>query len=98
MKTKHVLLFLSIIISFGIISCHKGSSTSTTIGNWVSKSDLDGVARSEAVSFVVNDTAYIGTGYDGNVRLNDLWQYDAVKNFWTQKADFPGVPRSSAVA
>lgn len=99
MKTKHVLLCLSIvsIITFEI-SC-KGSSASTTLtGNWVTESDLDGVARSEAVSFVINDTAYIGTGYDGNIRLNDLWQYDAVKNYWTQKADLPGTPRSSAIA
>ncbi|MGH2564622.1 MAG: hypothetical protein ACRDE5_08920, partial [Ginsengibacter sp.] len=62
MKTKHVLLCLSIvsIITFEI-SC-KGSSASTTLtGNWVTESDLDGVARSEAVSFVLNDTAYIGT-------------------------------------
>jgi len=66
MKTKHVLLYLS-IISVGIISCKGSSSSTTVIGNWVTESDLDGVARSEAVSFVVNDTAYIGTGYDGNL-------------------------------
>ncbi|HVZ55719.1 MAG TPA: hypothetical protein VG870_03590, partial [Chitinophagaceae bacterium] len=34
----------------------------------------------------------------GEKRLNDLWQYDPAKDFWLQKADFPGVARSSAVA
>ncbi|MEO8415509.1 MAG: kelch repeat-containing protein [Ginsengibacter sp.] len=97
MKTKQALLLLS-IISFGILSCSKSSSTATVLGNWVSKSGFDGVARSEAVSFVINDTAYIGTGYDGTSRLNDLWKYDAVKNFWEQKADLPGAARNSAIA
>ena len=98
MKTKHALLLLSIVFSGILLSCHSSSSTTTTVGNWVTKSDFDGVARSEAVSFVIGDTAYIGTGFDGTNRLNDLWQYDAVNNFWVQKADFPGAARSSAVA
>jgi N-acetylneuraminic acid mutarotase len=102
MKANQALLLLS-VISFGILSsCSKSSTnTTSTLGNWVTKSEFDGVARSEAVSFVVGDTAYIATGYDGNVRLADLWQYTAQANnlgYWTQKADFPGTPRSSAVA
>src|SRR5665647_651881 len=97
MKTKQALLLLS-IISSGILSCSKSSTTTAVTGNWISKSDFDGVARSEAVSFVINDTTYIGTGFDGTSRLNDLWQYDAVKNFWEQKADLPGTARSSAIA
>jgi N-acetylneuraminic acid mutarotase len=97
MKTKQTLLLLS-IISLGILSCSKSSTSTSLTGNWVSKSDFDGVARSEAVSFVINDTPYIGTGYDGSNRLKDIWEYDAVKNFWVQKADLPGTPRSSAIA
>lgn len=98
MKTKQALLLLSVIISLGIASCSKSSTSTAVTGNWVSKSDFDGVARSEAVSFVLNDKAYIGTGYDGNTRLKDLWVYDATSNFWEQKADLPGVARSSAIA
>jgi N-acetylneuraminic acid mutarotase len=97
MKAKQTILLLSVISSI-ILSCGKGSSSTTVIGNWVSKSDFDGVARSEAVSFVINDTAYIGTGFDGTNRLSDLWEYDAVKNFWIQKADLPAPGRSSAIA
>ncbi|MEO8764264.1 MAG: kelch repeat-containing protein [Ginsengibacter sp.] len=97
MKTKQALLILS-ILSYGIVSCSKSSTSATVTGNWISKSSFDGVARSEAVSFVINDTAYIGTGFDGNVRLNDIWEYDAVKDFWIQKADLPGAPRNSAIA
>ena len=98
MKTKQTTTTFEYYFLSGILSCGKGSTSTTVIGNWVNKSDFDGVARSEAVSFVINDTAYIGTGFDGTNRLNDLWEYDAVKNFWIQKADFPGSARSSAVA
>lgn len=99
MKISKALLFLPILAA-GFISCNSTSS-STVLGNWVTKSSLDGVVRSEAVSFVVNDTAYLGTGYDGNVRLNDMWVYHAVSGApgsWEQKADFPGTPRSSGIA
>jgi len=98
MKAKQALLLLSVISSVISISCSKSSSSASVTGNWVSKSDLDGVARSEGVSFVINDKAYVGTGYDGNVRLNDLWVYDATNDFWAQKASLSGTARSSAIA
>jgi N-acetylneuraminic acid mutarotase len=97
MKTKHALLYLG-IISFGIFSCKKTTTTAAT-GNWVNRSEFNGVVRSEAVSFVVNDTAYIATGYDGNSRLSDIWSFNPAGNgSWTLRAAFPGTPRNSAVA
>ncbi|MFT3935621.1 MAG: kelch repeat-containing protein [Chitinophagaceae bacterium] len=98
---KRVFSYFLLIGSslFLLYSCTKStSSSSDLVGNWVTISDFDGVARSEAVSFVIGDTAYISTGYDGTVRLNDTWKYDADKNFWLQRATFPGAARSSAVA
>ena len=80
-------------------SCTKTSSTSNdTSGNWVTRSSFEGVTRSEAVAFVIGDTAYVATGYDGTNRLQDLWTYDPVQDSWNQDADLPGVARSSAVA
>jgi len=79
--------------------CTKSTSSSTAgEGNWVNRSELEGVGRSEAVCFTVNDKAYLGTGYDGTNRLKDFWEYDADQNFWTQKAEFPGTARNSAIA
>ncbi len=98
-RIKHITFFgiLSIPLFFG--SCTKTSSTSsTTDGNWVTRSEFEGVARSEASTFVINGKGYITTGYDGTNRLQDLWQYDASLNSWRQLALFPGTPRSSAVA
>lgn len=88
------ILGFSLLIS----SCTKTSSTTAdTNGNWVKKSDFEGVTRSEAASFVINDSAYITTGYDGTNRLQDLWKYDATQNAWLQKAALPGVARNSAI-
>lgn len=105
-KLKNVLLTamsfagLSMALSPVLSSCSKSTST-TILGNWVTQSEFDGVARSEAVSFVIGDTAYIGTGFDGTNRLNDMWSFSSTAGatgFWFQEADFPGVARSSAVA
>ena len=97
-KLKNFTLLSILSIPLLISSCTKSTTTTTVLGNWVTRSEFEGVARSEAVSFVLNNKVYIGTGYDGTNRLQDLWQYDPVLNSWRQKATFIGAPRSSAVA
>lgn len=87
------------IASFSVIvlnSCSGGDSADL-LGNWVRQSDFDGLARCNAVGFSIGSKGYIGTGYNGDIRLKDFWQYDVSKNSWTQKADFPGVARNGAV-
>ena len=54
-------------------------------------------ARNHAVSFVIGDTAYIGTGDKGST-TTDFWKYVPATKIWTQIADFPGSRRSHAVA
>ncbi len=98
MKRLKYYFFLPASIVLILISCAKSTSTSTdTSGNWLKRSEFDGNARTEAASFVIGDTAYIGTGYDGTNRYVDFWAYDPVQNFWTQHAQFPGIARNSAV-
>lgn len=95
MKTIKPLLLAGVL--FIAVSCSK-STSSTNTGNWVNQSELNGVVRSEAASFVVNDTAYIATGYDGTNRLSDVWSFNpSGTGFWTLRAQFPGTPRNSAV-
>ena len=96
---------LIVIIGFAGASCHKSSTQDPlTIGNWVKRSTFDGVGRSGAVSFVIGDTAYVGTGYPGNAQsggtaqLGDLWKYDIDNNYWIQRATLPGIGRREAVA
>jgi hypothetical protein len=99
-KIKNVTAIVISILGLLIIfpSCKKSNTTTTVVGDWQVRSELDGVARSEAASFVIGDSAYMATGFDGTHRLGDLWQYNPALNSWRQKADLPGSPRSSAVA
>lgn len=100
MKRLKYLFFLPASIVLILVSCAKNTDTSTaadTSGNWLKRSEFEGNARTEAVSFVIGDTAYIGTGFDGTNRYKDFWAFDPVKNFWIQRAQFPGVARNSAV-
>ncbi|MBD2703036.1 galactose oxidase [Spirosoma sp. BT702] len=81
-----------------LIGCNGTSSTVSTLGDWVKRSDLEGVARYQASGFVVNNIAYMGTGTNvSNERLQDFWAYDPARNAWTQKADFAGGARYAAV-
>jgi Galactose oxidase, central domain len=92
----HVFSLFCLTVLF---SCHKNSVPYTQQGNWVTMSQLNGPARSEAVSFVINNFAYLGTGWDGlNTRYSDFWKYDPVNNIWLQVASMPdSAARSSGV-
>ncbi|MFI5186765.1 MAG: Kelch repeat-containing protein [Chitinophagales bacterium] len=99
-KTQAYLLGGSLIILSFLItqSCVKHSDTTTLIGNWSRSSDFDGNARSEAVTFIIGDFAYLATGTTDRDRYNDVWEYSLARQYWAQKADFPGVARNSAIA
>lgn len=96
--TKTRFLLYLIVLMFSIVSCDGGDDDEITDGDWWERSDFDGVPRSDAVSFVIDGKAYVGTGYDGDDRLNDFWQYDPSNNYWTKVANFPGAARNGAVA
>jgi N-acetylneuraminic acid mutarotase len=79
--------FLGLTV-FTLASCTSNSDT-TKLGNWIKRADYQGDARREAVSFVIGDTAYVGTGFGGTgdgAKLNDFWKYDPVKDAWTAMA------------
>jgi len=65
---------------------------------WSQKANFTGAPRKEAVSFVVGQTAYVGTGAALSGLKNDFYAYDPNTNSWTQVADFAGTPRQAAVA
>src|SRR5579864_5874379 len=92
--------FLTLIILSVFLSCSKSSVPYTQSGNWVTESQLNGPARSEAVVFVIGNFAYLGTGWDGlNTRYTDFWRYDPANNIWSQVTSMPAnTARSSAIA
>ena len=62
---------------------------------WTQKSDLPGSARRDAVSFVIDNYAFVGSGMDSisgptGTTLKDFWRYDPTTNTWSAIADFPG--------
>jgi N-acetylneuraminic acid mutarotase len=100
MKSTFLFGYFVLAGAMLVAGCHS-SSTTTTLGNWIRRSDFNGVARSGAVCFVIGDTAYVGTGFDGTNRLSDFWKFDPTVNGgyggWIQIADFPCVARNGAV-
>jgi N-acetylneuraminic acid mutarotase len=62
---------------------------------WTQKADLPGAGRRDAVSFVIDNYAFVGSGMDsvsgptGNT-LKDFWRYNPSTNSWSTVADFPG--------
>ena len=46
--------------------------------------------RNHAVSFVINNKAYIGTGYAEYEYFYDFWEFDPQTNAWVRKADYGG--------
>lgn len=68
-------------------------------GNWAKVSELPLKGRTEAVSFTIGNSAYLGSGIDSSGRyLGDFWKFDAATNTWEQVAGLPsGEERASAV-
>ncbi|MDP4220245.1 MAG: kelch repeat-containing protein [Bacteroidota bacterium] len=64
---------------------------------WTKKFDLPGVMtnRLNGIGFSIGMKGYVGLGLDTVLgscdRKKDLWEYDAVLDSWSRKADFPDV-------
>ncbi|MHA4811726.1 Kelch repeat-containing protein [Flavitalea flava] len=100
-RSVYLLAFSILVIGFFAgSSCSKPGLSNTQFGNWIQAAPIGNFPRSNAVSFVIGDTAYVGLGYNetvpGNHRLKDFWSFSATTG-WTQLPDYPGVPRSNAV-
>lgn len=72
----------------------KRNTASQTTGSDVY--DYSGVARNNAVAFVVGSYGYVATGSNGSVRT-DCYQYDPTMDTWTKLNPFLGSARSYAV-
>jgi hypothetical protein len=97
---RNFILCLLFALSTILNSCHKSPCCviDASSGNWIKRSTFPGIARAEAISFVIGNYAYLGTGVDVNFkRLNDFWQYDPVNDAWSQKANLPANSRNSAI-
>ena len=62
---------------------------------WFSEAEIEGLnfpgdARNSAVSFVIGDTAYVGTGGNSDTTTTSFWKYVPSTKVWTRIADFTG--------
>jgi N-acetylneuraminic acid mutarotase len=99
-KSSLTLLIASTaLLQFG---CKDDNKNPDLVGNWYKKGvpSFGGSPRTGAVSFLINNIGYIGTGYTSEsvARTNDFWSYDAGSKIWSQVAPFPGTTRNDAVA
>jgi N-acetylneuraminic acid mutarotase len=81
-----------------ILSCDDSSGDETITGNWVKVSPFKGRPRSGAVTFTVDNVAFVGLGYDGDAYLGDFYSYNAGEGYWESRTSFPGTFRERAVA
>lgn len=91
-------VYFLLFCTFCLAACNNEDDTVDPVGNWTQISPIEGVARNAAVVFVINDKAYVGTGYDGDERLTDFWEFDAANQTWKQVANFGGSARNNATA
>lgn len=87
---RYLKVYFLALTVITLASCTSSDDT-TKLGNWIRRADYSGNARRDAVSFVIGDTAYVGTGEgvgSDNLshKLNDFWKYDPVKDAWTSMA------------
>jgi N-acetylneuraminic acid mutarotase len=79
--------------------CHPVNLPYTQTGNWLQSAQIGSYPRTNAVSFVIGNKAYVGTGYNplvnGN-KLSDFWRF-SVDSGWKQVQSLPGSVRSNAV-
>ncbi|TLV04020.1 galactose oxidase [Dyadobacter luticola] len=87
--------------AFVQLSCKKDADPDK-IGNWYRQGlpSFGGSGRTGAVSFVIGDVGYVGTGFTNETvaRVKDMWAYNAQTKIWTQTAPFAGSGRNGAVA
>ena len=98
-KPFYAALFIAALFAFTGCS---DNDEDELIGNWKKVSDFEGIPRYGAVTFTINDVAYVGAGLNGIKNyLNDLWKYNpssgSTGDTWTQMASFDGIPRVDAV-
>ncbi|WP_093024895.1 Kelch repeat-containing protein [Pustulibacterium marinum] len=97
MKKLNTLKVYSLALMAGLAFVSCSDDDDDILGNWVERSVFDGTPRSGAVSFMIDGTGYVGTGYDGDDYLSDFWEYNVEGDYWQQRADFIGSARSAAV-
>ncbi|HKR04277.1 MAG TPA: hypothetical protein VJY62_06525 [Bacteroidia bacterium] len=68
------------------------------LNSWTQIGNFAGPARHSALSFVLNNKAYVTTGNTGNApgtTFDDLWEFNPLAGVWTQLSSLPDTARQS---
>ena len=68
------------------------------LNTWTQIGNFPGPGRHSAVSFVINNKAYVTLGNTGNTQgttFDDLWEFNPVGGVWTQLPSLPDTARQS---
>lgn len=65
--------------------------------HWSRKADFPSTATDACVSFVWNNSIYIGAGFNGSAYTNEFWKYNPDQDSWVRLKDFPAWARMCAV-
>lgn len=60
-------------------------ATSADPGSWVQRASIGGYKRTAASVFVLNNKAYVVSGNNNGIALDDMWAYDQTTDSWTEK-------------
>jgi N-acetylneuraminic acid mutarotase len=86
--------FIKVLCTFILFTL---SLSAYSAWQWTKVKSLGNGKRFESTSFSINGKGYVTCGVDTNDNCyNDLWEYDPVFNFWTQKANLPASYRRAA--
>jgi len=65
--------------------------------HWTRKADFPSTATDACVSFVFDNSIYIGAGFNGSAYTNEFWKYNPEQDRWVRLKDFPAWARMCAV-
>jgi N-acetylneuraminic acid mutarotase len=95
---KPVSFALLLVLALLIPACDSSTETEVTLGDWIKVTPFKGRPRSGAASFVINNVAYVGLGYDGDEYMTDFYAFSQEDGYWVSVPSFPGTPRERCVS
>ena len=65
--------------------------------SWMKKANFPSTATDACVSFVLNNSIYVGAGFNGSAYTSEFWKYNPDQDSWVRLNDFPGMNRMGAI-
>lgn len=82
-----------------LTGCTDASTSDDGLGNWKRSADFEGDRRANAVTFVIDEMAYVGLGYNGteDEYFSDFYAYNYDLKYWVEVESAPGAGRTDGI-